>query len=126
EMAVASGEDFEAHAALAFDRQGRLWVAWDDGGPNWGLDSACNGLFHHRHIDLRAWVNGAWQMPLVKPMRDLPAWATQFVSLPHLAFDGEGRLWLFFRHWTNRSAYEFYAMYLTAGGWSEPVAGGKA
>jgi hypothetical protein len=121
EMPVASGETYEAHAALAVDKDDAIWIAWDDGGPNWGFDSACNGLYRERHIDLRAYAGGAWKMPLVKPMRDLPAEMARFVSLPEIAFDGDGRLWMLLRHWSSRTVYEFYAMYLIETGWSEPV-----
>jgi len=121
EIEVASGEDYEANAAVTIDGAGRVWVAWDNGGPAWGLDSACNGLYKHRRIDVRAWVDGGWQAPLVNPMRDLPPPMTRFVSLPRPALDAAGRLWLFFRHWTNRRVYEFYAIRLTRDGWSEPV-----
>jgi hypothetical protein len=121
EMPVASGENYEAHASLAVDSEGKIWIAWDDGGPAWGLDSACNGLYRQRHIDLRVFAGGAWRMPMVKPMRDLPPSMTRFVSLPQVAIDAQGRVWLFFRHWANRAVYQFYAMYLTGTGWSEPV-----
>lgn len=121
ETPVASGENYEGHAALAVDMQDTIWIAWDDGGPNWGFDSACNGLYRERHVDLRAYAGGAWKMPLVKPMRDLPPDMTRFVSLPQIGFDGDGRLWMLFRQWSSRTVYEFYAMYLTGNGWSEPV-----
>ena len=29
---------FQAHPSLACDRDGRLWVAWDEAGPKWGKD----------------------------------------------------------------------------------------
>jgi len=121
ETPVASGETFEAHAALAVDPQDTIWIAWDDGGPDWGFDSACNGLYRERHVDVRAYANGAWKMPLVKPMRDLPLVMSRFVSLPQIEFDGQGRLWMLFRHWSSRTVYEFYAMYLTGAGWSSPT-----
>jgi len=121
EFEAASGEGREANASVAIDAEDRVWIAWDDGGPSWGFDSACNGLYRQRHMDLRAWTDGGWQTPLVKPMRDLPPAMTRFVSLPHIAADAEGRLWLFFRHWSQRQVYEYFAMAMEKGGWSDPV-----
>ena len=30
---------FQAHATATSDRDGRLWVAWDESGPQWGKDT---------------------------------------------------------------------------------------
>ena len=29
----------QAHVSLACDRDGRLWAAWDESGPQWGKDT---------------------------------------------------------------------------------------
>jgi hypothetical protein len=121
ETPVASGEDYEAHASVAIDSKNRVWVAWDNGGPRWGLDSACNGLFRQRHMAVRVYTEGGWESPQVNPMRDLPLAMQRFVSQPQVAIDAQNRVWLLFRHWTNRQVYEFFATYLGAGGWSDPI-----
>ena len=35
---VAGTPRFEAHPTIAVDGQNRVWVAWDESGPNWGKD----------------------------------------------------------------------------------------
>src|SRR5437667_2000240 len=35
---AANSEEYEARAALTYDRQSRLWVAWERGGTTWGKD----------------------------------------------------------------------------------------
>src|SRR5262249_22551152 len=30
---------FQAHVSLACDKEGRLWAAWDESGPQWGKDT---------------------------------------------------------------------------------------
>ena len=38
EVPVAVTPRFEAHPSVAVDGSGRVWVAWDEGGTNWGKD----------------------------------------------------------------------------------------
>ena len=38
EMAVTDTPRFEAHASIAIDSSDRVWVAWDETGPDWGKD----------------------------------------------------------------------------------------
>ena len=37
-IAVADSLRFEARVSLAVDRRDRLWIAYQEGGPNWGKD----------------------------------------------------------------------------------------
>jgi hypothetical protein len=37
-IAVAASENFEARSSAAYDRQGRLWVAYESSGRKWGKD----------------------------------------------------------------------------------------
>ena len=37
--AIAATDKFEAHASVAVDLDDRVWIAWDEGAPNWGKDS---------------------------------------------------------------------------------------
>src|SRR5207247_9434259 len=41
---VASSSRFEARPSVAYDAQGRLWIAYEEGPKNWGKDSGA--LFH--------------------------------------------------------------------------------
>ncbi len=36
---VTATARFQAHASVACDRSGRAWIAWDEGGANWGKDT---------------------------------------------------------------------------------------
>src|SRR5262249_35549350 len=48
---VAATETFEAHADVAIDKEDRAWFTWDEGGTNWGLDSACAGMRLVRNVN---------------------------------------------------------------------------
>ncbi len=45
-IVVSATAAFEAHASAVFGPRGRLWVAWDDGGPNWGKHGRPAPLIH--------------------------------------------------------------------------------
>jgi hypothetical protein len=61
---------FGAHASLACDSAGRLWIAWDSSGPQWGKDtgflypaSPATRLYASRQIRLRCFADGHWLEP---------------------------------------------------------------
>ena len=45
---VAVSRNYEAHASAAYDPQGRLWICWDDGGPNWGKHDRPTPVIHRQ------------------------------------------------------------------------------
>ncbi|MCI0461816.1 MAG: CehA/McbA family metallohydrolase, partial [Gemmataceae bacterium] len=149
-VAVARSADFEAHASVLADRGGRVWVAYDMAGPNWGKDftaePAGTGRYNEplhatRRLGLRCVVDGQVHQPRV----ELPQVVTsrrvrslsrriygdpvRFYEIPQLARDGEGRVWLFFR--LNRQGYvdrpkkgavwDVYATTYTEKGWLQPI-----
>lgn len=150
-IAIAATADFEAHASVLPTPNGTVWVACDAAGRNWGKDytrdvtefkSRYSETLHaSRRLILRAVVDGK----LMKPEVPLPQKLTRlhprkivhsdysemkrFYELPHLAMDGQGRLWVFFR--LNRQGYaghpkmganwEFYATTMVDGKWLEPI-----
>jgi hypothetical protein len=105
--------DFGAHASLACDREGRLWVGWDSSGPQWGKDtgflygtSPATRLYASRQIHLRCLADGRWLEPAA-PLQaafpgDVPD-GREYNELPDLQADSAGRMWLLFRHRTCRS-----------------------
>src|SRR5205823_2719158 len=100
---------FGAHVSLACDRDGKIWAAWDESGPEWGKDtgylyqgSKATGLYHSRRIRVKCRVDDKWQEPAADLQAILPADAKEFNELPQLQEDTDGRMWLAFRHRTCR------------------------
>ncbi len=106
---VAATPRFEAHVAMAADADGRVWLAWDEAGPNWGKDFGYprditlpgEGLYQQRRIRMAVWQEGKLFEPVARLADSLPGDRHNFYELPELAADGSGRIWAFFRHRTN-------------------------
>jgi hypothetical protein len=119
-IAIAESADFEAHASVLADNSGRVWVAYDAAGPNWGKDFRNEPTFQEdgtygeplhatRRVELRCVKDGRVFRPIVPPPQQLPpsplekldrvstAKPARFYEYPQLASDGDGRMWLFFR-----------------------------
>jgi len=99
---------FQAHVSLACDKDGRLWAAWDEAGPQWGKDTGflfggdkrtdTSRLYASRGIRVRCLAQGKWLDP-AKDLKDsLPAGMQEYIELPQLQADLDGRIWLAFRH----------------------------
>jgi hypothetical protein len=129
---------FQAHASLACDRAGRLWVAWDESGPEWGKDAGFlyqgaggTRLYQDRRLRVACLVKGRWQEPEADLAAALPADRKEFNELPQLQPDSEGRLWLAFRHrtcrrprvdgWAVQGRWDVYASAWLGDRWTEPV-----
>lgn len=130
---------FQAHPSLACDRTGRLWVAWDQSGPQWGKDTghqvrdnAGTRLYHDRRLRIACLVDGKWQEPEADLQEALPEELRTFSELPCLQGDSEGRMWLAFRHrtclyprvddWAMRGRWDVYAMAFLGDRWSGAIA----
>ena len=100
---------FQAHATAAVDPKGRVWVAWDESGANWGKDQGYLitpplgvPLHQERTMRVAMWDGSKWQEP--KKKLD-PFYAYQLYpnfENPQIAFDGRGVLNVIFRHWTRQ------------------------
>ncbi len=98
EIAVATTPRFEARATVAVDSADRVWVAWEEGLPNWGKDQGYvirdrpSGAFLGgvRSARIRCYQNGRWLEPM-KPLRS--AFAGDRVSQPHVFASG-GSVWV--------------------------------
>jgi hypothetical protein len=149
-IAVARSDEFEAHVSVLADR-GRVWVAYDIAGPNWGKDFTTDApyrtgtyiepLHATRRLGLRCVVDGQVHRPAVdlpqergvRRVRSLSRRVygdqVRFYELPQLARDGEGRVWVFFRlcrqGYVDRprkgAVWDVYATTYTDKGWLEPV-----
>jgi hypothetical protein len=130
---------FQAHPSLACDRAGRLWVAWDQSGPQWGKDAghqvrenAGTRLYHDRSLRIACLVEDKWQEPEAELLQALPPELRTFSELPCLQSDTEGRMWLAFRHrtcwnpraddWGARGRWDAYATAFLGDRWSGVVA----
>jgi hypothetical protein len=129
---------FQAHPSLACDRDGRLWVAWDGSGPQWGKDTghqvrenAGTRLYHDRRLRLACFAEGQWREPEADLMEALLPDLRTFSELPCLQGDTEGRMWLAFRHrtcrmprvddWAARGRWDVYTTAFLGDRWTAPV-----
>src|SRR5262249_50220643 len=129
---------FQAHVSLCCDRQGWLWAAWDDAGPNWGKDagylypnSLGSRLYESRRIRVRCLAGGKWFEP--KPVLEiaLERGMEEYNELPQLQEDGQGRMWLAFRHrsarnpridgWAAQGRWDVYATACLGENWLDPI-----
>jgi hypothetical protein len=74
---VANSADYEARASLTYDRESRLWIAWERSGPTWGknwgaLDRRGIGLYRDRQVGLIVLAGDKWMEPAQPPSVALP------------------------------------------------------
>jgi hypothetical protein len=139
-IAVAATSKYETRASLAVDYQDRVWIAYEQGGVNWGKDfgavvpksanfkqgEGADGLgiplYNARRVVVKCYAEGRVQMPADPAV----AWG----ELPHpksfarLALAADGRLWLLFRHHPlpsgARETWAEYAMSYDGRVWGPP------
>jgi hypothetical protein len=106
-LTPAPSANFQAHADLAVDRDGRLWMAWDESGPQWGKDtghqlakSPAAGLYTDRTIHVKCLEEGKWRAPVAKLADALRPEMVPFHQMPQMQVDVDGRVWLAFRYRT--------------------------
>ncbi len=109
---------FEAHITLACDRDGRLWAAWDESGPQWGKDTGflyggqfrtdSTRLYASRKLRIKCLSGGKWHEPAADLYAVMPKAEDmlEYNDYPRLQGDSEGRMWLAFRHRTCRMPRE--------------------
>ncbi len=117
---VAASERFEAHPSLAYDRQGTLWIAYEEGRADWGMDSHTAGLRSMRNVRLRCYRTRQVESPRGTAALALPETFGDRSEMAHLATDGNGVLWLFFRCLSGRGVWEICGTSLGDDGWSAP------
>ena len=75
---AANSDKYEARPALAYDLDGRLWIAYELSGATWGKDwgglvrDKGIGLYRDRQIGLRVLENGKWMQPVTSFVNSLP------------------------------------------------------
>jgi hypothetical protein len=107
--AVARSPKFEARPSVAYDAQGRLWIAYEEGPEKWGKNFGAldqdkgNPLYGVRSVRVACLADGK----LLKPAAELPTSAQRMKGQPNLqtvryaypkvGIDGKGRVWLTYR-----------------------------
>ena len=76
-VAITTEPTAQFHSSVAVDDAGRVWVAWDDGGINWGKDFSAvssapgsRGLHYSRTLGVRVYANGRVQEPVGRYRQD--------------------------------------------------------
>ena len=96
---VTQSGKFQAHASLTVDLAGRVWLAWDESGDNWGKDwhrddqSRSTTLYSSRHPRVAVLENGVWKQTVGDLNAAVPMRYNHFIETPHLASDARGRIW---------------------------------
>jgi hypothetical protein len=117
---VASSERFQAHPSLIYDHQGTLWIAYEEGRAGWGMDSYTAGLRSVRNVRLCCYRGLRVEVPQGTAALNLPETLRDRSEMAHLAVDGNGVVWLFFRSLGQRGVWEIYGTSLGDDGWIAP------
>jgi hypothetical protein len=136
---IATSLKFEAKVALACDGEDRVWAAWNESGLQWGKDTGlllrrqATPLYSERFIATAVLSDGKWMEPVAPLEESLPADLRNYNESMALAPDGQGRMWLLFRHRVPRipgvlseaalhgAAWEVWATSYEGDRWSKPV-----
>jgi hypothetical protein len=110
-IAVADSPRCEAKPHLVCDKQDRLWIAYEEGDEQWGKDfgdprplqhglpkNLGFGLYNHRTVQVKCWSEGKLRRPSGDLQAALADTLKRNKSLPRLAVDAAGGLWLLLRH----------------------------
>lgn len=96
--AVACSPRFEAHASACYDPQGRLWVAWDEAGENWGKHGSTSAIHADRRVKVACVLADGPHAPSVPVSSCRGSALAGMWELPRITIDGSGRPVVFFRH----------------------------
>lgn len=95
---VAASAQREAHATVAADAAGRVWIAWEVSNEVWGKHPEPRATLHQwRRSEVACYALGRLSRPAADLMDAVPAGARLFVEYPHIAVDGQDRVWVTFR-----------------------------
>ncbi|MEZ5401680.1 MAG: hypothetical protein R2729_18550 [Bryobacteraceae bacterium] len=135
-IAVTDSPRFHAHATVAADPRGRVWIAWDQAPAHWGKDTGFlfaggTGLYEERDIQVAVIDGGRVMAPLQQPGEIVPWGFRRFTQQPRLACDSKGRVWLLMRPrnntrlptslWAAGGKWETFAMHYSGDRWSELI-----
>jgi hypothetical protein len=137
-LAPEDSPRFGAHVSLASDRDGRLWAAWDETGPQWGKDgghlypkTGGTKVYSSRRIRVKCLAAGKWLEPAAEFDSILRPDMQEFNEYPQLQGDSDGRMWLAFRHrtcrnpradgWAAQGRWDLYATAYLGDRWLAPI-----
>ncbi|MBV9082793.1 MAG: DUF3604 domain-containing protein [Acidobacteriaceae bacterium] len=109
---VAGTLESEANAAITVDKQDRQWIAYDLMGVNWAKDQGgvlgpkAPGVSINHKRELRVVVRtpSGLMEPVEQPSASVPPQQEHNNHLSRLYTDGDGRVWIVYRHQTVRPA----------------------
>ncbi|RMG39126.1 MAG: hypothetical protein D6725_05790 [Planctomycetota bacterium] len=133
---ITRGSTYAARPSLACDPQDRLWIAYEEGDANWGKDYQGStpekvgirnlgaGLYVRRTVRVRCLVDGELKRTEADLQDTLATRLKRNRSIPRLAIDQDGGVWLFFRHHplANGGGETWHSYYTRFDGksWSPP------
>jgi hypothetical protein len=134
---VAGTPKFEARPSLACDAKGRVWIAYEEGDEQWGKDYSTEqfkrigftgnpgfALYINRKVRVKCLVDDRIQQPAAQPEGAFPPKPRKNKSLPRLALDRAGGLWLLVRHHPLPGGFgevwQSYALRYDGKEWSAP------
>ncbi len=140
QIPVADSKLYEAHVSLVYDKQDRLWAAYNESGLNWGKDTGYvlsvegTRLYEDRLIRVAVWDGSSWKQPASDINSALPQdIEPRYDDFPQLALDGDDRVWVFGRQRLqrrrdtpsetplHRACWEIWGSTLDGSNWIEPV-----
>jgi len=95
---VAASAAREAHASVAADSQGRVWIAWDVSMEDWGKHPTPAGTLHAwRRSEVACLENGKLFRPAQALMDVTPVSGAKWIEYPAVAVDRRDRVWVIYR-----------------------------
>ncbi|HVX60575.1 MAG TPA: hypothetical protein VHC19_08235, partial [Pirellulales bacterium] len=138
-LTIASSDRFEGRPALVCDQNDRLWAAYEEGDEQWGKDYASTdgfrkvglksnpgfALYVNRTLRVKCLVDGQWQEPAGSLEEAFGDKLTRGKSVPRLAVDRKGGVWLLLRHHPLAGGagevWHSYALRYDGREWSDPL-----
>ena len=135
---VAESARFEARACLTCDAADRLWIGYEEGDEQWGKDFSSENefrkvgfeknlgfaLYVHRTVKIKCLDSGTLKQPAADLEVAFSEKLTRGKSVPRLATDAAGGLWLLVRHHPtkqgNGETWVSYALRYDGKQWGAP------